>query len=396
MSQQDRLGSVSQAPRNRASGTRGTTDIPTVGQRGGGQGPDSEGIASRSWAWVCGATPRWLHGRAGGTGEGSLNRALLPAGDSRGGWGLPGIAWLNVSRALLKPRDGRNCSFFWWFGYASGGTKRKENKRFSTRPSHHHHHLPKICPFHLWVARLRAACTSTCRLVWQGPGRAAEEAAGGNPRRWAGGVAAAGGRVKAAAGCRGRICLIASVCFWASENCWAKLSTALPKRPAWEIGESRKQYLSVSRISPGSATDGDPDLGWPSSDLGSVQWLSSLSRRDPSPCAALASTLSQNYPRATPLIPWPGILAGVPWRAGWRQPVQRHRTGFNRVEDLWSRGAPNEMARPPYEEPTRSPGSPTACGVLEEWGAHRDALGGFAPTVTLSVHFASSAEQKID
>ncbi len=58
MSQRDRLGSANQAPRNRTSGTRGTTDVPTVGQRGG-QGPGSGGIASRSRVWVCSATPTY-------------------------------------------------------------------------------------------------------------------------------------------------------------------------------------------------------------------------------------------------------------------------------------------------------------------------------------------------
>ncbi len=37
--------------------------------------------------------------------------------------------------------------------------------------------------------------------------------------------------------------------FCAMENCWAKLSTASPERPAWEIGESRKRCLSDSPIS---------------------------------------------------------------------------------------------------------------------------------------------------
>lgn len=46
-----------------------------------------------------------------------------------------------------------------------------------------------------------------------------------------------------------RMCLITSVCFCAAENCWEMLSTALPKRPAWEIGKSRNRYLSASRIS---------------------------------------------------------------------------------------------------------------------------------------------------
>ncbi len=45
--------------------------------------------------------------------------------------------------------------------------------------------------------------------------RGVEEAAGGgHPQRQAGRAAAAGGGVKARAGRRGRMCLIASICFW--------------------------------------------------------------------------------------------------------------------------------------------------------------------------------------
>ncbi len=49
----------------------------------------------------------------------------------------------------------------------------------------------------------------------------------GCPRRWAGWGAAAG--VKAAGFLQRMMCLIASVCFCAAENCWAKLSTESPK-----------------------------------------------------------------------------------------------------------------------------------------------------------------------
>ncbi len=37
--------------------------------------------------------------------------------------------------------------------------------------------------------------------------------------------------------------------FCAAEKCWAKSSTGSPNRPAWEIGESKKQCLSDSLIS---------------------------------------------------------------------------------------------------------------------------------------------------
>ncbi|XDV34052.1 hypothetical protein PO909_004262 [Leuciscus waleckii] len=45
------------------------------------------------------------------------------------------------------------------------------------------------------------------------------------------------------------MCLIASVCFWAVENFWAKSSTAPPKRPAWDMGASSRRVRSGSRIS---------------------------------------------------------------------------------------------------------------------------------------------------
>ncbi len=71
-------------------------------------------------------------------------------------------------------------------------------------------------------------------------------AAGGRPRRRAGGGAATGGGVMTAVGRRGKN---VSARFCAMENCWAKLSTASPERPAWEIGESRKRLLVGLTIS---------------------------------------------------------------------------------------------------------------------------------------------------
>ncbi len=60
---------------------------------------------------------------------------------------------------------------------------------------------------------------------------------------------AAAGRVEASAVRRGRMCLIASVCFCAAENCWAKFSTASPKRPVWDTGAFRNLALSASSMS---------------------------------------------------------------------------------------------------------------------------------------------------
>ena len=52
MSQREGLGSSSQAPRNRTSGVKGTTGVPTVGQRGGADSPGMGGIASLSGGGV--------------------------------------------------------------------------------------------------------------------------------------------------------------------------------------------------------------------------------------------------------------------------------------------------------------------------------------------------------
>ncbi len=74
-------------------------------------------------------------------------------------------------------------------------------------------------------------------------------AAGGRPRRRVDRGTAAGGRVEAAAARRGRMCRIASVCFCAAKNCWAKFSTASPNRPIWDTGAFRNRALSTSFMS---------------------------------------------------------------------------------------------------------------------------------------------------
>ncbi len=112
-SQRDGLGSSSQAPRGRTSGTRGDIDVPAVGQRSGAQGPDSKGRASRSGVWVCGATLTWLHGWAGGAGEGiaSSDRTLLPTGEERGGWECGDGVSRTAILALLGPGEKGTCSY---------------------------------------------------------------------------------------------------------------------------------------------------------------------------------------------------------------------------------------------------------------------------------------------
>ncbi len=82
-------------------------------------------------------------------------------------------------RPLWGPKDRGNCSFVEVLCTTdrepSSGKKR--NRTFSTLAllwGRHWciHHFPKSILLHLQVTRLRASCFSTCRWVWQGPGRA--------------------------------------------------------------------------------------------------------------------------------------------------------------------------------------------------------------------------------
>ncbi len=364
-SQRDGLGSSSQAPRGRTSGTRGDIDVPAVGQRSGAQGPDSKGRASRSGVWVCGATLTWLHGWAGGAGEGiaSSDRTLLPTGEERGGWECGDGVSRTAILALLGPGEKGNCSYE-VLGTtdpgASGGTEQK----FSTRPSSGGRSgaiaiswragsrgsgspsQGRRLPWHFTglagaeagrAAFLRPApCCGHCEGCCCGRAGAEVEAAGGRLRRRAGGGAAAGGGVETAADRRGRM-RNASICFCAAENCWAKSSTASPNRPAWEIGESRKRCLSDSLIS---------------AKVMALPWLSSPLARGPSLCAVPATHLGQHHPRAAVSTPWPGGPAGGPWRAGRKRPVQQHRKPWplerTRTYRPWTEGVdyPSRRQRP--------------------------------------------------
>ncbi len=278
-SQRDGLGSSSQAPRGRTSGTRGDIDVPAVGQRSGAQGPDSKGRASRSGVWVCGATLTWLHGWAGGAGEGiaSSDRTLLPTGEERGGWECGDGVSRTAILALLGPGE-KGKLLLWSFGYHwPGGQWRNRTKILHPAllrgKEWCYRHLLKSRIPRLRVARPRDDAYPGTSQAWQGRRRAAPLSCGQLhaaaivkaavvaelERRWrpqegafgdeqAEGLQPAVG-LKTAANRRGRMWRNASVCFCAAENCWAKSSTASPNRPAWEIGESRKRCLSDSLIS---------------------------------------------------------------------------------------------------------------------------------------------------
>ncbi len=275
--QRDGLGSASQAPRDRTSGTRGATDVPTVGQRSGAQGPDSEGSAFRSGVWVRGATLTWLHGWAGGAGEGiaSSDRTLLPTGERRGGRRCRDCVPCTTVLAPLGTGDIGNCSeSLGTTGQrASGGTTQKGKKGFSTQTSTGGRSGLTIS----WRAGPSVSGSPVPRtplaLALHGPGRGRDglrhfPAASSTLRpewrlllgpRWSkgGGSRRAPSATSGRRGCNrrrgddssGPPGQNVSARFCAMENCWAKLSTASPERPAWEIGESRKRCLSDSPIS---------------------------------------------------------------------------------------------------------------------------------------------------
>ncbi len=284
-SHRDGPGSANQAPRDRASGTNGATDVPAEGQHGGAQGPapgpvTAWPVMAGGGVWVCSVTLTWFllvwketqepglrlvtarrvttwsgdwsattltwfHEWAGGV---LLGNHLLPGERGRGKWTRDARF---TTLLLLRPRDWGNCSFIDVLGtagcWASGGTETKRNKRFSTRPSlrgreWRSHHLPLSSLLHLRVARLRASCTCAYRQVWRGPGRAWASCLRPAPRRClvegccgcAGAGAAAEGRprrragwgtaagVEAAGFLRRMMCLIASVCFCAAEKLLGK------------------------------------------------------------------------------------------------------------------------------------------------------------------------------
>ncbi len=62
-----------------------------------------------------------------------------------------------------------------------------------------------------------------------------------------------------------------------------------------------------------------------------------------SPYAVPASTLIQDYPCADFSVPWPGVPAGLPWRAGRRRPGPQHckpwQPGLTTAYRLWTGGA---------------------------------------------------------
>ncbi len=279
----------SQAPRGRTSGTRGDIDVPAVGQRSGAQGPDSKGRASRSGVWVCGATLTWLHGWAGGAGEGiaSSDRTLLPTGEERGGWECgDGGQWRNRTKilhpALLRGKE-------WCY-----------------------RHLLKSRIPRLRVARPRDAAYPGTSQAWQGRRRAAPLSCGQLhaaaivkaavvaelERRWRQQEGAFGDEqaegLQPAVGWRQQRT--------AGAGCDETPPSASVRRRT--VGQSPPPLRRIGRPgrsgSPGSgacrtpsypprsATGGAPGpLMWTSSDPGPAPWLSSPLARGPSLCSSV-------------------------------------------------------------------------------------------------------------
>ncbi len=104
-------------------------------------------------------------------------------------------------------------------------------------------------------------------------------------------------------------CLIASVCFCAAENCWAKLSAASPKRPVCDTGAFRNCTFSCSFMSV-------KPLAWTSHDPETVRSPSSLEVRGPSQHTAHVEPPGRDHPRAGLSGLWPGGTAVTPWRGG--------------------------------------------------------------------------------
>ncbi len=313
-SQRDGLGSSSQAPRGRTSGTRGDIDVPAVGQRSGAQGPDSKGRASRSGVWVCGATLTWLHGWAGGAGEGiasseasgGTEQKFSTRPSSGGRSGAIAISWRAGSRGSGSPVPGTPPTLaLHRLGRGGGGPRRFPVASSMLRP------LWRLLLWPSWSGgggRRRAPSATSRRR--------------GCSRRW-------GWRQQRTAG---------AGCDETPPSASVRRRTVgqspPPLRRIGRPGRSGSPGSGACRTPsypPRSATGGAPGpLMWTSSDPGPAPWLSSPLARGPSLCAVPATHLGQHHPRAAVSTPWPGGPAGGPWRAAWRSLRRRGWWGRRR------------------------------------------------------------------
>ncbi len=169
-SHRDGPGSANQAPRDRASGTNGATDVPAEGQHGGAQGPapgpvTAWPVMAGGGVWVCSVTLTWFLLVWKETQEPGLRLVDSPACDDlkrglecyhpylvprmgrRGALGQPPAAcergrgkWTRDARfttlLLLRPRDWGNCSFIdVWVPLAAGpAAEQKQNETKDSPP----------------------------------------------------------------------------------------------------------------------------------------------------------------------------------------------------------------------------------------------------------------------
>ncbi len=214
-SHRDGPGSANQAPRDRASGTNGATDVPAEGQHGGAQGPapgpvTAWPVMAGGGVWVCSVTLTWfllvwketqepglrlVTARRVTTWSGDWSATtpyLVPRMGRRGALGQPPAAWRERKREVnswctvhhsppLETQRLRKLLFYWCFGYRWLLGQRRNRNKTKQKILHpallrgrewRSHHLPLSSLLHLRVARLRASCTCAYRQVWRGPGRA--------------------------------------------------------------------------------------------------------------------------------------------------------------------------------------------------------------------------------
>ncbi len=111
--------------------------------------------------------------------------------------------------------------------------------------------------------------------------------------------------------------LIASVCFCASENCWAKLSTASPKRPVCDIGTFRNctfscSFMSVRHSPRWRSWATSVDIALPRDCAVTFVARSARCTQD----AAHVEPPGHDHPRAGLSVLWPDGPAVTPWHVG--------------------------------------------------------------------------------
>ncbi len=243
----------------------------STGTRLGRQRVPKWGLSARCDTYLA----PWL-----GRGRGRRHRVLGP--DPAAHWRKKrGTEVSRLCPVHCRPRplgNRRHRKLLWKFGYHWPESQWRNNPKREKRifyPALHRgkertHHLLKSRTQCLGFARPRnAACPGTSR-AWQVQRRAAPRhfpaasstlqpewrlllgshwSKGGGSRRAPSAMSGRRGcnrrRGDDSSGLPGQNAT-ASVRFCATENCWAKLSNALPERPAWEIGESRKRDSLIS------------------------------------------------------------------------------------------------------------------------------------------------------